>query len=235
MATSHLINIHPLLFEPGDRLSREEFLELWEQMPDLKKAELIDGVAYMPSPVSLPHSRFDGQCHTLLGYYAARTQGCKFVANATWLMLESAPQPDAALYILPGHGGRVGVREDFAAGAPELVVEVSRSSRSYDLGPKLALYQRAGVLEYAGALVKEERIEWRILVEGSYRLMEPDAKGVFQSNVFPGLWVDSAAFWREDGAGLLATLDEGLRSDEHARFVEALQRQSVSEPGGSGR
>jgi Uma2 family endonuclease len=227
MAMSHLINIHPLLFEPGDRLSREEFLELWEHMPDLKKAELIDGVVYMPSPVSLSHSSFDGQGHLLLTYYAAKTPGCKCLDNATWLMLESAPQPDSALYILPEYGGRVGKRDSFAAGAPELVVEVSRSSRSYDLGPKLALYQRAGVLEYAGALVKEERIEWRILVEGSYRLMEPDAKGVFRSKVFPGLWVDSAAFWREDGAGLLATLDEGLRSDEHARFLEALRSKSA--------
>ena len=93
--------------------------------------------------------------------------------------------------------------------------------------PKLALYRRAGVPEYATALIEEERIEWRVLVEGSYCLMEPDAKGVFRSKVFPGLWVDSAAFWREDGSGLLATLDEGLRSEEHARFVEVLRTKSA--------
>jgi Uma2 family endonuclease len=225
MATSHLINIRPLLFEPGDRLSREEFLELWEQMPDLKKAELIDGVVYMPSPVSFSHGSFDSQVHALLGYYAFRTPGCKCLDDATWMMLESAPQPDTALFILPEYGGRT-VRDKYAEGAPDLVVEVSRSSRSYDLGPKLALYQRAGVTEYVCALVKEERIEWRVLVEGSYRLMETDANGVFRSKVFPGLWVDSAAFWREDGSGLLATLDEGLRSEVHARFVEDLRNQS---------
>jgi Uma2 family endonuclease len=224
---SYAISTDPQLFEPGDRLSREEFLARWDCMPSVKKAELIDGVVYMPSPVSLSHGVFDGPFHVLLGTYAFRTPGCRFVPNVTWLMLESAPQPDATIYILPEYGGRVGVSDDFTSGAPELAIEVSRSSRSYDLGPKLALYQRAGVLEYAASLIEEKRIEWRVLVEGSYRLMEPDAKGVFRSKVFPGLWVDSAAFWREDGAGLLATLDEGLRSEEHARFVETLRIKSA--------
>lgn len=224
MATSHLIDIFPLLFEPGDRLSLEEFLDLWERMPDLKKAELIDGIVYMPSPVSQFHSKFDGRVQLVVSTYAARTRGCEYLPNATWLMRESAPQPDAALYILPEYGGDAGIRRGLTVGAPQLVIEVSRSSRSYDLGPKLALYQRAEVREYAAALVQERRIEWRILEQGSYRLMQPDSSGIFRSKVFPGLWIDSGAFWREDASGLLATLEEGLRSDEHARFVDALQK-----------
>jgi hypothetical protein len=43
-AMAYLIHPHPLLFEHGDRLSRKEFLDRWEQMPELKNAELIDGV-----------------------------------------------------------------------------------------------------------------------------------------------------------------------------------------------
>ena len=41
----------PVLLPPlreGDRLTREEFLRRWEAMPDLKWAELIDGIVYMP-------------------------------------------------------------------------------------------------------------------------------------------------------------------------------------------
>jgi hypothetical protein len=32
----------------GDRLTSGEFLRRWEAMPDLKHAELIDGVVYRP-------------------------------------------------------------------------------------------------------------------------------------------------------------------------------------------
>ena len=50
--------------EPGDRLSRAEFERRYEAMPELKKAELIEGVVYMPSPVRLrrhgrPHAHLD--------------------------------------------------------------------------------------------------------------------------------------------------------------------------------
>jgi hypothetical protein len=39
----------------GERLTREEFLRRWEELPDLKNAELIDGVVHVPSPVSRDH------------------------------------------------------------------------------------------------------------------------------------------------------------------------------------
>src|ERR1700720_1818912 len=132
-----------LLLAPGDRMELEEFLERWEQAPDLKFGELIDGVVYMPSPLSLPHSDFDGLAQSIFGHYRLRSGFCKTLPNATWLMLGSAPQPDLALSLKPEYGGKLQVTAgNLAAGLPELIVEVCRSSRSYDLGPKLALYER---------------------------------------------------------------------------------------------
>ena len=61
--------------EDGDHLTRAEFERRYDAMPHLKKAELIEGVVYMPSPVSLRHWRPDGRIHTWLGYYSARTAG----------------------------------------------------------------------------------------------------------------------------------------------------------------
>ena len=53
------------------------------------------------------------------------------------------------LWIPAELGGQVTIDErGYIRGAPELVVEIARSSRAFDLGPKKADYERAGVLEY---------------------------------------------------------------------------------------
>lgn len=39
------------LLENGDRLTRPEFERRYAAMPQVKKAELIEGIVYMPSPV----------------------------------------------------------------------------------------------------------------------------------------------------------------------------------------
>jgi hypothetical protein len=141
-------------------------------------------------------------------------------------MLGSAPQPDIALSLEPEYGGKMEIApRDLASGLPELVVEICRSSRSYDLGPKLALYERAGVPEYLAILVEERRFEWRILEQGRYRLMEA-SEGVFRSRIFPGLWIDEPAFWRRDGRHLLAVVDQGLQSPEFLEFKRGLHSGS---------
>ncbi|NEP33579.1 MAG: Uma2 family endonuclease, partial [Moorea sp. SIO3B2] len=48
--------------ESGDLLTRQEFEQRYEQMPDVKKAELIEGIVYMASPLRMtqhanPHAR----------------------------------------------------------------------------------------------------------------------------------------------------------------------------------
>jgi Uma2 family endonuclease len=113
-------------------------------------------------------------------------------------------------YRAPEFGGKASIFDGLAAGAPELVVEIARSSRSYDLGPKLTRYERAGVREYVVVLVQEERVEWRVMEGGAYRLQESGTSGILRSEVFPGLWLDEAAFWNHDQAQLLATLERGL-------------------------
>ena len=86
-----------LPLEPGDRLTRAEFERRYDAMPHLKKAELIEGVVYMPSPVqhrrhSLPHF----QLITWLGTYQAATPGVEGGDNGTArLDLDNEPQPDA--------------------------------------------------------------------------------------------------------------------------------------------
>jgi hypothetical protein len=76
----------------------------WEAIPDLKFAELIDGVVCMPSPVSSDHNGFHLTFAAWLATYADETPGCDAGLEATWLMGEkNVPQPDLALHILPKH------------------------------------------------------------------------------------------------------------------------------------
>src|SRR5205807_1856754 len=61
-----LLLVPPL--ENGDRLTRAEFELRYSAMPELKKAELVEGVVHMPSPV-----RFEqhGEQHVdLVGWVA---------------------------------------------------------------------------------------------------------------------------------------------------------------------
>src|SRR5262245_48205773 len=128
------INRGPLV--AGDRMTRVEFLRRWGKMPELKKAELIGGIVYMPSPLSADHSMSDSQMNAWLQVYAANTPGCEAGSNATWYMLADAPQPDGHLRVVRECGGTSWVEDNYFHGAPALIAELCRSSTSYDLHQK---------------------------------------------------------------------------------------------------
>lgn len=198
-------------------------------MPDLKHAELIDGIVHTASPVSIAHGDFHVMAGAWMGNYAARTPGCFPGAESTWLMRDdSAPQPDLALRVFPSHGGQSREEGNLHAGAPELIAEVTASTRALDLGPKAKLYERSGVQEYLTVLVKEERVIWRELRKGRYRKLLSDPDGIYRSRVFPGLWLDEPAFWRRDLSAVFAAVDHGTQSAGHAKFVALLAERYAS-------
>ena len=101
-------------------------------MPDCKKAELIEGVVYVPSAVSLRHAEPHFLASGRRFHYATATPGVSGGDNATLrLDLDNEPQPDLLLRILTEHGGscRVGPGQ-YLEGPPELVVEIAASSVS---------------------------------------------------------------------------------------------------------
>jgi Uma2 family endonuclease len=211
--------------ENGDRLTRDEFERRYEAMPHLKKAELIEGVVYVPSPVRYRHH---GAPHahliSWLGQYAAGTPGVEVSDNSTVrLDLDNEPQPDALLLIDPAWGGQTRFStDDYIEGSPELVAEVASSSVSYDLHAKLHVYRRNGVREYIVWRVLEQAIDWFVLHAGQYERLPVDANGWLRSAVFPGLWLDPAALVRGDLATVLIIVQQGLGSPEHATFVAHL-------------
>lgn len=214
----------PMPLITGMRMKREEFLQRWEALPELKKAELIEGIVFAASPIGLTHGQYDGQIHLWLATYAAYTPGVAFGPNVTCYMLESAPQPDAFLRILPEHGGATQDQRNFLHGAPELIVEISESSTTYDFGPKLALYQRAGVKEYITLDTSSKQIAWRVLTGGSYRRRSPGTDWICRSKAFPGLWLDPRHIWSCEGRSVLAVLQKGIDSEEHRAFVARMKK-----------
>jgi hypothetical protein len=208
----------------GDRLTREEFLRLWEAHPEIKRAELIGGVVYMPSPVSVDHGDMEGTVGGLLFHYRVHTPGTANGNNTTSFLLDDIPQADLNLRILPECGGRSRIRNHYLHGVPEYFTEICGSSASYDLHQKLDLYEAAGIPEYMAILIFEREIRWHVLTDGRYQLLAPDVDGILRSKIFPGLWLDGAALLAGNLTHVMARLDEGLRSPEHQAFVQRLAR-----------
>ena len=210
------------LLEPGDRLSRDEFERRYERMPHVKKAELIEGTVYMPSPVRAQRHA-EPQCllAAWLVVYASETPGVKCFDNSTVrLDLDNEPQPDLILMKLPAKVGQARISDDdYIEGAPELAVEIAGSSRAYDLHQKKGAYRRNAVREYLVWITGEERVIWWELREGEYQEIAVSVDGLLKSSAFPGLWLDSRALLGGDTKTVLAALRRGLDSPEHNAFV----------------
>jgi Uma2 family endonuclease len=222
-----LNKIPPL--ESGDRLSRHEFERRYTAMPHLKKAELIEGVVYVSSPLRFKsHGQPHGDLIIWLGTYKVSTPGVELGDNATVrLDLDNEPQPDVLLLIDEKLGGQAKISEDdYIEGAPELVAEVAASSASNDLYDKKRAYRRNGVQEYIVWQILEKKVDWFSLQNDEYITLEADVNGVIKSRIFPGLWLDMTALLTGEMTQVLAVLQQGLNSTEHQAFVERLSRQS---------
>ena len=147
--------------EAGQRLDRATFHERYKAMPPEIRAELVDGIVYMPGPVSLDHGKLHATIVYRLKHYGRFTPGVRASCNASVFLDDGGePQPDVLLGILPEYGGQCRHEGKYLGGGPELVVEVANSSRPVDLGPKFADYQRAGVLGYVVVALHPNEVFW---------------------------------------------------------------------------
>ena len=223
--TAHIEDVPPL--KHGEQLTRDEFERRYEAMPHLKKAELIEGVVYMPSPVRIDlHGRPHAQIMAWLGAYWIATPGVDLADNSTvYLDSNNEPQPDALLRIEPAQGGRSRIIDKgYVEGSPELIVEIAGTSADYDLQDKLEVYRRCGVQEYIVWQTQDRRLDWFQLVNGEYVAFVPNAEGVIESQVFPGLRLAVAALLAGDRAHVSSELQTGLQTTAHAAFVERLAK-----------
>jgi Uma2 family endonuclease len=228
----------------GDRMNAREFLRRYEAMGDGVRAELINGVVYIHSPVITPngkgpivppianerHGRPQGRLIFWATAYEMMTPGVEAAAPVT-VVLPSGRQviePDAVLRILPESGGRSELGpDDFLYGPPELLVEVANTSASRDVGEKLRSYQADGVREYLVWRTRADEVEWFHLRRNRFSPLRPDTDGVVRSVAFPGLWLNLPALFANDLTRVYGGLQLGIASPEHAAFVEKLLRAAA--------
>lgn len=219
------IAIPPL--ENGDRLSRSEFERRYSAMPEVKKAELIEGVVYMASPLRhQPHGKPHFRLITWLGVYEAMTPTAIDGGDNSTVRLDrdNEPQPDVLLRLDNQSGGRSKIDSDgYISGAPELIVEIAASTASNDLGDKLRSYRRNGVQEYIVWQVFEQKIDWFYLQEDEYVNLPTGDDGITRSQVFPGLWLHKNALIAGDMQQVIGVLQQGLTSPEHQAFIQQIR------------
>ncbi len=216
----------------GDCLTRAEFERRYLSMPEIKKAELIEGIVYIPSSVRLNRH---GQPHLYLAgwlsLYLSKTPGLQHAGvNATVRLDEdNEPQPDLCLLLPPSAGGaaRIDV-DDYISGPPELVCEVSGSTVSMDLNQKLNAYRRNGVREYVVWRVDDGAIDFFSLRNGKYEQLPRDEEGIVRSDIFPGLWLDVPAMLGGDLVSVFAAVDRGVAEPAHRDFVKRLGAEGAN-------
>lgn len=196
--------VRPAL-DSGDVMARSEFERRYGLRPDLKKAELVDGVVHVSSPARDPHGTATAFAVAWLATYKSRHANVAISDNGTVrLSGDTEVQPDVLLRLLPESGGQTVVDDDgFVAGAPELVFEVAYSSASRDLNAKKRAYERAGVREYVVWQLEDAVIDWFALIDGAFVARTMDDDGMIESAVFPGLRLDVRALLAGDLARVM--------------------------------
>jgi len=211
----------------GDKLTRYEFERRYNAMPNLKKAELIEGIVYIGAALRF---RSHGQPHAaIIGWlfsYAALTPGVALAIEPTVrLDLDNEVQPDGVLLIEPKAGGQSRFSDDdYIEGAPELIVEIAASTAAIDLHAKKQAYRRNGVVEYIVWQVLDQKLSWFYLEQGEYLELLPNTDGISRSRIFPGLWLASAELLAGNMPQVLTVLQTGLQSSEYAEFAKKLTR-----------
>ena len=216
-----------ILSAPTDRrkMTYEEFLA-WAD--EDTTAEWIDGEVVMCSPASRRHQEIGLFLGQVVGLYVEhRGMGRILVPPFQMKLADSGREPDL-LFVASEHLGRL--TETYLEGPADLVVEiVSPESMGRDRGEKFYEYEQAGVPEYWLIDPQTQRVEfYRLTEDGQYRLVLPDAEGIYRSDVLPGFWLRVEWLWQEPLPDPLRVLGQiaGMDSEVIDGFVRALEGQT---------
>jgi Uma2 family endonuclease len=165
--------------------------DLVEMPDDGQRYEIIGGVLLVNPAPTWNHQRLAGELYRLINDFARQTGEGTVVFAPFDVVLGAHDIVEPDLVFVASEQGPVPGEGHSFQGAPHLLVEViSLSTRQSDNVKKLALYARAGVLEYWIADPVLRTLVINVLEGGMYLPIQPDADGWFSSRALRGLCVD---------------------------------------------
>lgn len=174
-------------------MTYEEFLA-WADEDTL--AEWVDGEVVMTSPAGYKHQDIaDFLVSVLRLFVEARQLGAVLSAPFQMRLERTGREPDL-LFVASTHLDRL--RETYLDGPADLVVEiVSPESVGRDRGEKFYEYEQAGIPEYWLIDPQREEAEfYQLDARGRYRLIWPDAEGIYRSKILDGFWLRVDWLWQ---------------------------------------
>lgn len=201
-----------VLLEPVEppKMTYEEFLE-WCDEDTL--AEWVDGEVVMYSPANDRHQDISGFLESVLrSFVEVRQLGIVRSAPFQMKLAQSGREPDL-LFVAQEHLERL--KETHLEGPADLVVEVvSPESAGRDRGEKFYEYEQAGIPEYWLIDPQTKRAEfYQLTAANQYRLVPPDAEGIYRSAVLPNFWLRVDWLWQEPLPSPIRTLAEIVGMD----------------------
>ncbi len=205
----------------GLRMTYEEFLA-WAG--EDTRAEWKDGEVIIQMPPKPRHQILVEFLHSVIGLFVrARNLGQVHIAPLEVKLWEGGPSREPDLVFLSNQRSSV-LTPDRLMGAPDLVIEVvSDDSVHRDRVDKLDEYETAGVTEYwiVDNRPKHHRAWfYQRDAAGQYQLVQPDAGGVYHSQVLVGFWLRVEWLWEEQPNELRALAEiVGVE-----KFADALRK-----------
>jgi Uma2 family endonuclease len=199
----------------------EEFLA-WADEDTL--AEWVNGEVVMYSPASRRNQEISLFLGQVIGLHVEHSGAGRILVSPFQMKLaQSGREPDL-LFVAQEHLERL--KETHLDGPADLVVEiVSPESAGRDRGEKFYEYEQAGIPEYWMIDPQTKRSEfYQLTAANQYRLVPPDAKGVYHSAVLPSFWLRVEWLWQEPLPSPIRTLAEivGLDPSLAEPFERAL-------------
>jgi Uma2 family endonuclease len=194
--------------QPGETLALEEPLtveEFYDLVEEDDAVELIDGVIYMPSPVTDNHEALFAWLFTVLNQYVEQRKlgAVRGSRAAVRIGPRTAREPDL-MFIRAEHRERI--RRLEVDGPADFIIEIVDSNRSRrEAVVKQAQYEARGVPELWVIDLPKAELRHFLLEEGRFRRVAVDPKGEVAAKQVPGFRLKAA--WLFQGPDFPSTLE----------------------------
>ena len=170
--------------------------DFFRYAPEGRFCEFIDGVVYMPSPVTIAHQDLAGFWYFLLTGFVQRHRAGRVAMGPAVLRVAPDRDLEPDVFVAPPDAEPL-PPSGLAFGSASLVVEVlSPSNRSHDLNRKAAVYREAGIPEIAFVDGRDKVLIVERLAGDAYETIQLGS-GRWESSAIEGFWLEVSWLWED--------------------------------------